>query len=364
MSVGRLTRYSPGGGTCDLGPAYKNAGPPGPQGPQGPPGVPGGVLRIIAGTGITLSPPGGTGTVTVSWIDPGYSTGSGATGIQGPTGPESLVPGPRGFQGVTGPTGPQGIQGPAGPPGTGGGGGGGVSQIVAGSNITISPSGGTGVVTINSAGAAGPQGPQGIQGLQGPAGNAGPQGNAGAVGPAGPAGGVTQIIAGTNITISPTNGLGAVTINSSGGGNSGVYVFKLSFSSGILSPASGSPGAIILARDSSGGLITHGNNGWSLTTNASNSITITPPSSLKGCFGNFHRYTQWTETATGQATDYKLDAFAVAATTGSFVGYKASTGAITFYFGATPNPSTGILSSGPATMYIIMAQINTTNVFI
>ena len=34
---------------------------------------------------------------------------------------------------------------------------------------------------------------------------------------------------GTNITISPTNGLGAVTINSSGGGGgtSGVYIFKL-----------------------------------------------------------------------------------------------------------------------------------------
>jgi hypothetical protein len=31
-------------------------------------------------------------------------------------------------------------------------------------------------------------------------------------------GGVTQIIAGTNVTISPTNGLGAVTINSTGGG--------------------------------------------------------------------------------------------------------------------------------------------------
>lgn len=31
-------------------------------------------------------------------------------------------------------------------------------------------------------------------------------------------GGVTQIIAGTNVTISPTNGLGTVTINSSGGG--------------------------------------------------------------------------------------------------------------------------------------------------
>lgn len=34
-------------------------------------------------------------------------------------------------------------------------------------------------------------------------------------------GGVTQIIAGTNVTISPTNGLGAVTINSSGGGSGG-----------------------------------------------------------------------------------------------------------------------------------------------
>ncbi len=34
----------------------------------------------------------------------------------------------------------------------GGGGGGGVSQIVAGTNVTISPAGGTGVVTINSSG--------------------------------------------------------------------------------------------------------------------------------------------------------------------------------------------------------------------
>jgi hypothetical protein len=33
-------------------------------------------------------------------------------------------------------------------------------------------------------------------------------------------GGVTQIVAGTNISISPTNGLGAITINSTGGGGS------------------------------------------------------------------------------------------------------------------------------------------------
>jgi hypothetical protein len=36
-----------------------------------------------------------------------------------------------------------------------------------------------------------------------------------------PGGGVTQIIAGANVTISPTNGLGAVTITSTGGGGSG-----------------------------------------------------------------------------------------------------------------------------------------------
>ena len=46
----------------------------------------------------------------------------------------------------------------------------------------------------------------------------GPKGDTGDTGPTGPAGGVSSIIAGTNITISPTSGLGDVTINSSGGG--------------------------------------------------------------------------------------------------------------------------------------------------
>lgn len=38
---------------------------------------------------------------------------------------------------------------------TGGGGGGGVTQIIAGTNITISPAGGTGAVTINATGGGG-----------------------------------------------------------------------------------------------------------------------------------------------------------------------------------------------------------------
>lgn len=37
-----------------------------------------------------------------------------------------------------------------------------------------------------------------------------------------PSGGVTQIVAGTNVTISPTGGTGAVTVNASGGGGGGI----------------------------------------------------------------------------------------------------------------------------------------------
>ena len=59
----------------------------------------------------------------------------------------------------------------------------GVVKIVAGTNINVSPSSGTGEVIVSSVNS-----------------------------------GVSQIIAGTNVTISPTGGTGAVTINSSGGG--------------------------------------------------------------------------------------------------------------------------------------------------
>lgn len=372
MSVGRLTRYSPGGGTCDLGPAYKNPGPQGPQGPIGPQGLPGGVLQIIGGTGITISPPGGTGTVTVSWVNPGYSTSSGSTGSQGPTGPT----GPAStVQGPTGPQGPQGIQGPTGPSGTGGGGTGGVSQIVAGTNITISPTNGLGIVTINSAGVAGPQGPQGIQGLQGSAGSAGPQGiqgNAGSQGPAGPQGatgpqgpagaqgsqgpqgiqgatgsnGVTQIVAGTNVTISPTNGLGAVTINSSGGG--GVYVIKIIYSGASL-PATFS-GSNVFFKDPSGTSLDF--NTWSFARTDDASFTIQPPVGLRGKLNGFNTYA---EIAT---SSYLYSSFTAAGT----VGYANVTydGSSTYTFSGLDNASTSIISGGK--LYITF-NASTYNIF-
>jgi collagen type II alpha len=61
----------------------------------------------------------------------------------------------------------------------------GVSQIVAGTNVTITPTGGTGAVTINSTGTVGPTGPTGATGPSGSTGAIGAQGIQGIPGSAG-----------------------------------------------------------------------------------------------------------------------------------------------------------------------------------
>jgi hypothetical protein len=80
----------------------------------------------------------------------------------------------------------------------GSGAGGGVTQIIAGTNITISPVGGTGIVTVNA---------------NNPVSASYALSSSYAAN-----GGVTQLLAGSNITLSPTNGRGQVTISSTGGG--------------------------------------------------------------------------------------------------------------------------------------------------
>ena len=78
---------------------------------------------------------------------------------------------------------------------TGGGGGGGVTQIVAGSNVTISPTNGTGVVTVNSTGGGGSSG-------------------------------VSSITAGAGIAVNQSTG--DVTITNTGGGGGGGDVINYS----------------------------------------------------------------------------------------------------------------------------------------
>ena len=128
---------------------------------------------------------------------------------------------------------------------------GGVTQIIAGTNVTLSPAGGTGTVTVNailaSTGSGSPNGPlYSLQynngGLFSGSGNftllnnnslylTGSLNVSGSIignltGTSSRAttasyalnGGVTQLLAGANISLSPTNGLGQVTITSTGGG--------------------------------------------------------------------------------------------------------------------------------------------------
>lgn len=103
-----------------------------------------------------------------------------------------------------------------------------VTQLVAGTNITLSPTNGLGTVTISSSGGAGSTGPtgpsggpvgptgatgpQGTQGVTGPSGAAGTNGSVGATGPTGSTGvqGVTGPtgIAGTNGSVGATGPTG------------------------------------------------------------------------------------------------------------------------------------------------------------
>ena len=91
-----------------------------------------------------------------------------------------------------------------------GGGGGGVTQIIAGTNITISPTGGTGVVTINSTGSGGTGAVSSVTAGDGLSGNS----TTGAITLINT--GVTGITAGSGININQSTG--NVTISSTGGG--------------------------------------------------------------------------------------------------------------------------------------------------
>ena len=89
-----------------------------------------------------------------------------------------------------------------------------VSQIVAGENITISPTDGTGQVTINASGGGGA-----VDSVNGQTGDV--VLDAADVGAIAVGGAVTKLTAGSNITLSPASGTGEVEISAAGGGGGG-----------------------------------------------------------------------------------------------------------------------------------------------
>jgi hypothetical protein len=143
-------------------------------------------------------------------ISSGVSMGWGVSGnIRGPAGYTGAT-GIAGIAGSTGSTGATGIAGYTGATGIAG---------IAGST------GSTGFTGI-----AGSTGVTGIAGIAGSTGATGFTGIAGSTGFTGAPGAVTSIVAGTNVTISPSNGIGAVTINASGSGGSSIKTALIRFS--------------------------------------------------------------------------------------------------------------------------------------
>lgn len=94
-----------------------------------------------------------------------------------------------------------------------GGGSGGVTRLIAGSNITLNPTTGVGDVTISATG--------------------------------GGTGGVSQLVAGSGISLSPASGTGVVTITNTGGGGGGGVTSVTSTSQQLI--ASPTTGAVNLS---------------------------------------------------------------------------------------------------------------------
>ena len=182
-----------------------------------------------------------------------------------------------------------------------------------------------------SQGVQGSTGFQGSQGSQGSTGSSGSQGSQGSTGPAG-TNGVTQIVAGSNITISPTNGLGAVTISAAGGGSggssniSGPYIIK------ITTATATTVGNLVSGVDPTGtALVTSGTTDatkWVVTFPNTTTMQIVYPNSIAGTFTNFRRMT-----AINASTPYNYytSNFAAGATTAAYCQYNP--GSYTIVFG-------------------------------
>jgi len=164
----------------------------------------------------------------------------------------------------------------------------GVTQIIAGTNITISPAGGTGAVTVNATSS-----------------------------------GVTQIVAGSGISVSPVGGTGVVTVTASGGGS---YSLGGSLTTGNVTLGSGAgSGATV---NSVSGL--DGNHQISITTGSSPTAGGTV-------------FTVTFTTSRGHVT-YPIMQILAVSVGGSYINLDPSVSSATAYSAAS-YPSAGLAAS-------------------
>ena len=152
---------------------------------------------------------------------------------------------------------------------------------------------------------------------------------------------VTQLIAGNNITLNPTYGMGRVVISATGGGAPGTYVLKVPFSSGKF-------GGVPALFDPDRTPIVPGVD-WTIIPNAS-SITVTYPATFTGVFTNFKRYDQ------NVGTNYTVSHISSAGARGQYCVYNPMNRSITFYNLTSSN--TGIRAANSSSkMYITFEYV-------
>jgi hypothetical protein len=178
-------------------------------------------------------------------------------------------------------------------------------------------------------------------------------------GSVGPGGGVTQLVAGSGITLDPSTGEGVVTINASGGGGGGVTSVT---ASGAGITASPTTGAVVLANTGVTSLVA--GSGISVSS-ASGAVTVTNTSAVQLPALSYRNIVQSTEFAIeGTSTDtVVITLFPSTLSPNTFVGQvvKGNWVATDIYMTSVVGPPASSGGAGPIIVGTLSAFYSTSS---